>query len=74
MIHDAIAMRELKLYFGKLINGVNAFGSTLAMYDKLCDCTHYPWGARMPQLFSLTDKLKRGYQIHEGPVSQHRAH
>ena len=67
MIHDAIAMRELRLNFGKLINSVSAFGSTLAMFDKLCDCTHYPWGARMPQLFALTDKLRRGYQLMKTP-------
>ena len=64
MIYDSIAFQQLKKYFNaELINRIPAFSSTLAMYDKMCDCTHYPWGAKMPQLLALTDKLKRSHQL-----------
>ena len=44
MMYDGIAFQQLKKYFSsELINRVPAFTSTLAMYDKMCDCTHYPW-------------------------------
>ena len=34
-----------------------AFQSTLALFDKMCDCAHYPIVARMPQLLSLLDYM-----------------
>ena len=44
MMYDGIAFQQLKKYFSsELINRIPAFTSTLAMYDKMCDCTHYPW-------------------------------
>merc|ERR1711871_657034 len=64
MMYDSIAFKQLKKYFSsELINRIPAFSSTLAMYDKMCDCTHYPWGAKMPQLLALTDKLRRGHEV-----------
>ena len=40
---------------------IPAFSSTLAMYDKFCDCNYFPWGARMPQLLALVDSIKRDW-------------
>ena len=37
---------------------VTAFASTLALYDKLCDCDHYTQSVKMPQLLQIIDKIK----------------
>ena len=29
-----------------------------ALYDKMCDCAHYPTSAKMPQLLGLLDFIK----------------
>ena len=37
---------------------ITAFSSTLALYDKLCDCDHYTQSVKMPQLLQIIDKVK----------------
>ena len=37
---------------------ITAFASTLALYDKLCDCDHYTQSVKMPQLLQIIDKIK----------------
>ena len=39
---------------------ITAFSSTLALYDKLCDCDHYTQSVKMPQLLQIIDKVKKG--------------
>lgn len=41
-----------------------AFYSTLALFDKMCDCGHYSISAKMPQLLGLLDAI---YSSHWNP-------
>ena len=38
---------------------IRAFHSTLSLFDKMCDCGHYPKSARMPQLLDLLDIMQK---------------
>jgi hypothetical protein len=37
---------------------IPAFHSTMALYDKICDCAHFPNSARIPQLVGLIDAIR----------------
>lgn len=39
---------------------IPAFQSSLALFDKMCDCVTYPASALMPQLIGLVDAVRRG--------------
>lgn len=56
LLFDNIVKQALKSF--NCARVVPAFQSTLAIFDKLCDCGHYPGGARLPQLFGLLDQIK----------------
>ncbi len=51
IVKDLIAGIDLQMTI------VPAFQSTLALFDKMCDCAHYPVVARMPQLLNLLDLM-----------------
>jgi hypothetical protein len=60
-VFDSIA----KSVFKKMnfeVKVVPAFHSTLALFDKMCDCAHYPASSKTPQLLSLLDALKSSTQ------------
>lgn len=59
LLFDSIAKNRLRIF--KPISNVHvvpSFQSTLALFDKLCDCGHYPASARLPQLLGLLDQIK----------------
>ena len=59
LLFDSIAKNRLQIF--KTIANVHvvpSFQSTLALFDKLCDCGHYPASARLPQLLGLLDQMK----------------
>jgi hypothetical protein len=67
LLFDNIVKQVLKSI--QFVRVVPAFQSTLALVDKLCDCGHYPGGARLPQLFGLLDQISlqlRDTSFHRG--------
>ena len=55
---DKIAKQEMgKANFPYRL--IHAFHSTLALFDKMCDCAHYIPDAKMPQLLALIDQIRR---------------
>ena len=58
IMYDAIAKHEIQKA-GLQVRYINAFYSTLALFDKFCECGNYPRSAKMPQLFSLIENLNR---------------
>lgn len=52
ILFDQIAKEELQssMLAYRLIH---AFESTLAVFDKMCDCAHYTPSAKMPQLLDF---------------------
>ena len=57
IVFDSIA-KDYISRLGLQMAIVPAFQSTLALFDKMCDCAHYPVAARMPQLLALLDHMK----------------
>ena len=51
LVVDAIANQSIP------IQVIPAFYSTLALFDKMCDCSHYPSDAKMPLVVALVDEL-----------------
>lgn len=60
LLFDYIAKQQAKKFISSIgqVRIAPAFQSTLAVFDKLCDCGHYPPSARMPQLLGLLDQVK----------------
>lgn len=58
LLFDALARGSLKR-FKIPFSTVTAFSSTLPLYDKMCDCLHYPKSAKMPQLLELLSLMKK---------------
>ena len=56
MIMDAIAKKAFKPLGVKIIP---AFSASLSMFDKFCDCGHYPWSIKMPQIISLVGMIDK---------------
>ncbi len=65
IMFDAIAKHEMQKA-GLHVHYVPAFDSTLALFDKFCDCGHFPYSAKMPQLLALTTEMKRALVIKRG--------
>lgn len=59
MLYDMLAKWELGKNTGLRMYTIPAFYSTLALYDKFCDCGHYPWGSKVPQLLNLVETIKK---------------
>jgi hypothetical protein len=59
VLFHAIAMEEMRKFDNMPISVVPAFHSTLALFDKMCDCAHYPTSAKMPQLLGLLDDIRK---------------
>lgn len=57
ILFDAIAKDNMEAA-GLNMRIIPAFSSTLALYDKMCDCSHYSVVAKMPQLIRLLDILR----------------
>lgn len=53
VLFDALAKRALHEHQSLNVRIVPAWDSTLALFDKFCDCAHYPAAARIPELASL---------------------
>lgn len=58
LLFDSIARLALKK-FKVRFSTIASFSSTLPLYDKMCDCVHYPKSAKMPQLLELVDMMQR---------------
>lgn len=61
VLYDAIVAEEAKKIWPPPQvhwNVVPAFHSSLAVYDKLCNCGHYADSAMIPQLMSVVDVLR----------------
>lgn len=56
-VFDIIAKSAIK-DVGLTARVIPAFSSTLSLFDKMCDCAHYPTYPKMPQLLSLLDYMK----------------
>lgn len=63
MLFHAIALEEMKKH-ELVFSVVPAFLSTLALFDKMCDCAHYPTSAKMPQLLGLLDDIQKVKLVH----------
>ena len=57
ILFDAIAKSQIQ-NANVPISIVPAFFSTLALFDKMCDCAHYIADAKMPQLLDFLDQIK----------------
>jgi hypothetical protein len=57
MIFHSIAINEA-ISLNATLTVIPAFRSTLALFDKICDCAHYPSSAKIPQLFGFLNSLK----------------
>ena len=58
MLYDYIVREELSLASFPA-RYIPAFYSTLALFDKMCDCAHYVASARVPQLLGLIDMIDK---------------
>jgi hypothetical protein len=58
-LFDAIVREEVKKTIPKQMHFVPAFQSSFAMFDKLCNCGHYPDSAIYPQVMSLLDVIRQ---------------
>lgn len=61
ILFDAQAKQQIAYYHrlhGLEVGIVPAFYSTMALYDKICDCAHYPASAKIPQLVGLIDAVR----------------
>lgn len=60
MIFHSLAVNEAR-GLNASMTVIPAFRSTLALFDKICDCAHYPGPAKLPQLFGFLNSLKLFY-------------
>jgi hypothetical protein len=59
ILFDSLAKKAMKNRTDRLDIGlIPAFYSTLALFDKMCDCAHYPSSAKVPQLLGLIDAVR----------------
>jgi hypothetical protein len=56
MMFDAIAASVIDRVQAPVAT-LPAFHSTLALFDKMCDCGHYAVSAKIPQLMGLMDSI-----------------
>ena len=57
LVFNYLALREAKK-LNVSLTFLPAFQSTLALFDKNCDCAHYPISAKLPQMLGLLNSLR----------------
>lgn len=57
-LFDAIVKEEVRKNIPNKMNVVPAFQSSLAVFDKICNCGHYSDSAMMPQLMAVLDVIR----------------
>lgn len=57
VLFNTIAMHEARGLNASL-TVLPAFRSTLALFDKMCDCAHYSISAKLPQMFAFLNSMR----------------
>lgn len=70
ILFDAIAKFSIQRS-GLPISILPAWSSTLALFDKMCDCGHYAITAKYPQLLGLLDAI---FETSWSPLKNHHQH